>query len=174
MANGRFVNFGPTQQLIKEYFHDIKCKYNCVLTNTFLSEHFTSYFRQHITCCNVSNNTACITYTRSPTAKNCLQKQSGFSWQTITTAAKLTITNTQDAKKLNNYSLCIIANTGVQLQDVVANEPYQIRKVGRGCLITDKFEHRFVLHPIHIECQRSHSDAHHTFWMVEEFDCLSI
>jgi hypothetical protein len=63
------VNSRPTQQLIKEHFHDTKRKYNCVLTNTVLSEHFSSYFRHHITCYNVSNNTACVTYTQSPTAK---------------------------------------------------------------------------------------------------------
>jgi len=69
VANEQYVNSGPTQQLIKEHFHDMKCKYNCVSPNTVLSEHFTSYFRHHITHYNVSNNTACITYTISPKAK---------------------------------------------------------------------------------------------------------
>jgi len=157
----------PPRWRVKEHFHDVKCKYNCVSTNTVLSKHFNSYFSHHITHYNVPNNKACITYTRSPKAKIVYKSK-------VVSHGKVYNHNTEDAKKWNKYSLCIIANTGVQFQDVVANEPNQIRKVGRGCLITDKFEHRFVFHPIHIECQRSNSNAHHTFWMVEEFDCLRI
>ena len=42
----------------------------------------------------------------------------------------------------------IVSHTVVNLKDVIANEPNQVREVRSSGLVSDKFKHGLVFHPV--------------------------
>ena len=42
--------------------------------------------------------------------------------------------------------LYVMPHTGVQLQDMVADEPHEVGEIRSCCLVTDETEHTLVLH----------------------------
>ena len=44
------------------------------------------------------------------------------------------------------YSLCLRDKALVQINDMIANEPDQVREVGNSSLVVDVLQHRGVVH----------------------------
>ena len=70
--------------------------------------------------------------------------------------------------------LSIIADTSVDLQDVVANEPDKVGKVGDGGLVNDELEHGLVLDAVDVEGEGPDGNPDHALAVIEELDGLRV
>ena len=66
--------------------------------------------------------------------------------------------------------LCIGADTCINFQDMVPNEPDQVGKVGDGGFVDNEPQHGLIFHFVNIETQGPHRDSHHRFTVVKELD----
>lgn len=76
--------------------------------------------------------------------------------------------------RFNNVLLDVGADTGVDVEDVVADKPDEVGEVGHSRLVDDEAQHRLLLSAIHVERQRPDCDAYHALWVVEELDGLRV
>ena len=51
-------------------------------------------------------------------------------------------------KLIQAVVVSIVSDTVVNLEDVIANEPNQVREVRSSGLVSDKFKHGLVFHPV--------------------------
>ncbi len=72
------------------------------------------------------------------------------------------------------YLLCVVPDTGVDVQDVVADEPDQVGEVWDGRLVDDEAQHGLLLRAVHVEGEGADGDAHHRLRVVEELDGLRV
>ena len=57
---------------------------------------------------------------------------------------------------------------------MVANEPYQVGKVGYGCLVDNEPQHGLIVHFVDVKSKRSHRNTNHRLAVMEEFDGLRV
>lgn len=94
-----------------------------------------------------------------------------YSKESVTPRSDMRGSTALTSQAYRTYNLLsIVANAGVQLQNVVADEPDEVGEVGRGRLVLDELEHGRVLHSVDVESERAHCDAHHALAVLEELD----
>lgn len=75
---------------------------------------------------------------------------------------------------LTENLLCIVADTCINFQDMVPNEPDQVGKVRDGGFVDNEPQHGLIFHFVNIETQGPHRNSHHRFTVVKELDGFRI
>lgn len=70
--------------------------------------------------------------------------------------------------------LGVVPHAGVELEDVISDEPNEVAEVRSGRFVPDEREHRLVLDPIDVQSHRLHGDSHHALQVVEELEGLVV
>ena len=73
-----------------------------------------------------------------------------------------------------SYSLDVVPDARVHVEDVVADEPDEVGEVWHGRLVDDELEHALLVDAVDVEGERAHGDAHHALAVVEELDRLRV
>ena len=76
--------------------------------------------------------------------------------------------------QIGMYSLGVVPHAGVDVEDVVADEPHEVGKVWHGRLVDDELEHGFFVDAVDVEGERPHGDPNHRLRVVEELNRLGV
>ena len=72
------------------------------------------------------------------------------------------------------YSLSVIANAGIDVQDVIAYKPDQVGEIRYSRLVDHELNHGLLFDLVHVQSQRPHRDPDHAFAVIEKFDGLGV
>ena len=72
------------------------------------------------------------------------------------------------------FVIGIVPDAVINLQDVVANKPDEVREVRCSRLVGDKLQHSVVLHFVYVKRESPDGYPDHAFAVIEELNGLSI
>jgi len=72
------------------------------------------------------------------------------------------------------FVIGIVPDAVINLQDVVANKPDEVREVRSSRLVGDKLQHSIVLHFVYVKRESPDGYPDHAFAVIEELNGLSI